>query len=124
MLFIESDRSLRPRLCLVDCRWLVGSKRSLLFLYMKPGKIDSDKMNDSAQALWGELVGTDDLTGEERTFTVYKCSGSLLIISDTGCERLAGPDHGLSKTRIFQEVMNQFSVHAVRRTSSFDALPG
>ena len=92
--------------------------------YMKPGKIDSDKTNDSAEALWGELVGIDDITGHERTFTVYKRSGSLLIVSDTGCERLAGPDQGLSKTRIFQEVMNQFSVHAVRRTSSLDVLPG
>jgi hypothetical protein len=91
--------------------------------YMKPGKIDSDKTTDP-QALWGELVGIDDITGHERTFTVYKRSGSLLIVSDTGCERLAGPDQGLSKTRIFQEVMNQFSVHAVRRTSSLDVLPG
>jgi hypothetical protein len=90
--------------------------------YMKP-KIDSDKATDP-QALWGELVGIDDITGHERTFTVYKRSGSLLIVSDTGCERLAGPDQGLSKTRIFQEVMNQFSVHAVRRTSSLDVLPG
>ncbi len=89
---------------------------------MKP-KIDSDKTTDP-QALWGELVGIDDITGHERTFTVYKRSGSLLIVSDTGCERLAGPDQGLSKTRIFQEVMNQFSVHAVRRTSSLDVLPG
>jgi hypothetical protein len=90
---------------------------------MKPGKIDSDKTDDCAQALWGELVGIDDTTGDERTFTVYRRSGSLLIVSDTGCERLAGPDHGLSKTRIFQEVMNQFSVHALRRTSSFDVPP-
>jgi hypothetical protein len=91
---------------------------------MKPGKFDSDKTTDSAQALWGKLVGIDDTTGQERNFTVYKRSGSVVIVSDTGCERLAGPDEGLSKTRIFQEVMNQFSVHAVRRTSSLDALPG
>jgi hypothetical protein len=101
-----------------------GFRWQLAISSMKPGKIDSDKTNDCAQALWGELIGIDDRTGRERTFTVYKRGGSLLIVSDTGCERLAGPDQGLSKTRIFQEVMNQFSVHAVRRTSSLDVLPG
>ena len=96
----------------------------LVISFMKPAKTGSDGTNDCAQALWGELVGIDDRTGHERTFTVYKRSGSLLIVSDTGCERLAGPDQGLSKTRIFQEVMNQFSVHAVRRTTSLDTLSG
>jgi hypothetical protein len=91
---------------------------------MKSGKNNSDTAINSAEALWGELVGIDDRTGQERTFTIYKRSGSLLIVSDTGHERLAGPDHGLSKTRILQEVMDQFSVHAVRCTSSFDTLPG
>jgi hypothetical protein len=62
----------------------------------------------------GELTGIDDRTDHERVFTIYKRSGSLLIVSDTGCECLAGPDNGLSKTRIFQEVMHQFRVHGVR----------
>ena len=82
--------------------------------FMKPGEIDSDKTNDRVQELWGELTGIDDRTDQERTFTIYKRSGSLLVVSDTGCERLVGPDHGLSKTHIFQEVMNQFGVHSVR----------
>jgi hypothetical protein len=91
---------------------------------MKPGKIDSDETNAHSQELWGELIGIDDRTDQERTFTIYKRSGSLLIVSDAGCERLAGPDRGLSKTRIFQEVMDQFRVHALRRKSSFYAQPG
>ena len=82
---------------------------------MKPGRIDSDRGKGCAQELWGELIGIDDRTDRERTFTIYRRSGSLLIVSDSGCERLAGPDEGLSKTRIFQEVMDQFDVHAVRR---------
>ena len=82
---------------------------------MKSGKVDSGEASGCAQELWGELVGIDDKTDQERTFTIYKRSGSLLIVSETGCERLAGPDEGLSKTRIFQEVMHQFDVHAVRR---------
>ena len=77
---------------------------------MKPGRIDSDGANDGAQELWGELIGIEDRTDQERIFTIYKHSGSLLIVSDTGCERLPGPDHGLSKTRIFQDVMDQFRV--------------
>jgi hypothetical protein len=91
---------------------------------MKPRKIDSDEANGCDQELWGELIGIDDRTDQERTFTVYKRSGSLLIVNDTGFERLAGPDHGLSKTHIFQEVMDQFGVHAVRRKSSYYAPPG
>ena len=90
---------------------------------MKSGRTHSGEANDCAQELWGELIGIDDRTGQERTFTIYKRTGSLLIISDTGCERLAGPDHGLSKSRIFQEVMDQFSVHAVRRKPSLYVLP-
>jgi len=90
---------------------------------MKSGKIDSDEANSCAQELWGQLIGIDDRTDRERTFAIYKRDGSLLIVSDTGCERLAGPDHGLSKTRIFQEVMQQFHVHAVRRKAPFYALP-
>jgi hypothetical protein len=90
---------------------------------MKPGRIHSGEASDCAQELWGELIGIDNRTGRERIFTVYKQTGSLLIVSDTGCERLAGPDHGLSKSRVFQEVMDQFSVHAVRRKSSLSALP-
>ena len=82
---------------------------------MKSGKIDPEEASSCAQELWGELIGIDDRTDRERTFTIYKRSGSLLIVSDSGCERLAGPDEGLSKTRIFQEVMDQFDVHAVRR---------
>ena len=91
---------------------------------MRPGKIRSDQANSRAQELWGELIGIDDRTDQERTFTIYKRSGSLLIVSDTGCERLAGPDRGLSKTHIFHEVMQQFRVHAVRCKPSFDALTG
>jgi len=90
---------------------------------MKPSRIHSGDGSVCAQELWGELVGIDNKTGQERTFTIYKGAGSLLIVSDTGCERLAGPDHGLSKSRIFQEVMDQFNVHAVRRKPSLYALP-
>jgi hypothetical protein len=90
----------------------------LAYSFMKPGEIDSER-NDCVQELWGELTGIDDRTDQERTFTIYKRSGSLLVISDTGCERLVGPDQGLSKTRIFQEVMYQFRVHAVRPKPSF-----
>jgi hypothetical protein len=90
---------------------------------MKPGRIDSDGANGCAQELWGKLIGIDDRTDQERIFTIYKRSGSLLIVSDTGCERLAGPDHGLSRTRIFQEVMHQFRVHGVRPKPSFYEQP-
>ena len=61
--------------------------------FMKPGEIDSER-NDCVQELWGELTGIDDRTDQERTFTIYKRSGSLLVIRDTGCERLVGPDQG------------------------------
>jgi hypothetical protein len=85
---------------------------------MRPGKIRSDEGNGCPQELWGELIGIDNKTEQERTFTIYRRSGSLLIVSDTGWERLAGPDNGLRKTDIFQEVMSQFCVHAVRRKPS------
>ena len=81
---------------------------------MKPEKIDSDYANGCARELWGELTGIDDRTDQERVFTIYKRGGGPLIVSDTGCERLAGPDNGLSKTRIFQEVTHQFRVHGIR----------
>jgi hypothetical protein len=90
---------------------------------MKPERIDSDQANGGAQDLWGKLIGIDDTTDQERIFTIYKRSGSLLIVSDTGCQRLAGPDHGLSKTRIFQGVMHQFRVHGVRPKPSFYGQP-
>jgi hypothetical protein len=86
---------------------------------MKPGQIDSDEANCHSQELWGELIGIDDRTDRERTFTIYRRDGSLLIVSDAGCERLAGPDRGLSKADIFQEVRDQFGVHAVRRKAPF-----
>jgi hypothetical protein len=82
---------------------------------MKPGKNDSGEAGAPLEELWGELIGFDDGTDQERTFTVYRRDGSLLIVSDAGHERLAGPDRGLSKANIFREVMEQFRVHAVRR---------
>jgi hypothetical protein len=91
---------------------------------MKPGRIDSDGANGCAQELWGELIGIEDRTDQERIFTIYKHSGSLLILSDTGCELLAGPDYGLSKTRIFQKVMDQFRVPDLRSKPSFCGQPG
>jgi hypothetical protein len=90
---------------------------------MKPERADSHEANGGAQELWRELIGIDDRTDQERTFTIYKRSGSLLVVSDTGSERLVGPDHGLSKAHIFQEVMNQFGVHAVRPKPSLYPLP-
>jgi hypothetical protein len=90
---------------------------------MRPGRIHSGEATGCAKELWGELIGIDDRTGHERTFTIYKRTGSLLIVSDTGCERLAGPDHGLSKSRVFQEVIDQFGVHAVRRKPSLSIFP-
>jgi len=91
---------------------------------MKSGENNSNEANGSAQELWGELMGIDDNTDQERTFTLYKSSGTILIVSDTGWERTAGPDEGLSKSRIFQEVMSQFHVHDVRVKPSFHPLPG
>jgi hypothetical protein len=81
---------------------------------MKPGKRESDGSTSSAQQLWGELAGIDNLTYQERLFTVYKRSGSFLIVSDNGQERLAGPDSGLKKADLLREVMDQFQVHGLR----------
>jgi hypothetical protein len=85
---------------------------------VKSGKNDSGEAGGCAQELWGELIGFDDETDEERTFRVYRRGGNLLVVSDAGHERLAGPDHGLSKADICREVMDQFQVHAVRRKPS------
>jgi hypothetical protein len=81
---------------------------------MKAGKRESGGSANSAQQLWGELAGIDNLTYQERLFTVYKRSGSFLIISDNGQERLAGPDSGLKKSDLLREVMDQFQVHSLR----------
>jgi hypothetical protein len=63
--------------------------------------------------VWGELVGTDNLTGHERAFTVFISGGSFLIVNDKGEERLAGPDDCLNRREIFREVMSQFNVHSL-----------
>jgi len=81
---------------------------------MKAGKSESGGSASSAQQLWGELAGIDNLTYQERLFTVYKRSGSFLIVSDNGQERLAGPDSGLKKSDLLREVMDQFQVHGLR----------
>jgi hypothetical protein len=98
--------------------------RSGFCFSMKPGENNSSKANADAHELWGELIAIDNSTGQERTFTLYKSSGTILIVSDTGWERMAGPDEGLSKSRIFQEVMSQFHVHGIRLKPPFDPLPG
>ena len=82
---------------------------------MKAGKRNSSQLRDGlTQQLWGELVGIDNRTDQERTFTVYTLGGSILIVNDKGHERLAGPDNGLNKYEIFREVMAQFQVHSLR----------
>ena len=81
---------------------------------MKAGKREFGESVSCAQQLWGELTGIDNLTYQERLFTVYKRSGSFLIVSDNGHERLAGPDSGVKKSDLFREVMDQFQVHALR----------
>ena len=81
---------------------------------MKAGKNESGGSASPAQQLWGELAGIDNLTDQERLFTVYKRSGSFLIVSDNGQERLAGPDSGLKKSDLLREVMDQFQVHSLR----------
>jgi hypothetical protein len=80
----------------------------------KPGEDNSNAANRNPHELWGELIAVDNSTDQERTFTLYKSGGAILIVSDTGWERMAGPDEGLSKSRIFQEVMSQFQVHGIR----------
>jgi hypothetical protein len=81
---------------------------------MKAGKSESGGSASSTQQLWGVLAGIDNLTYQERLFTVYKQSGSFLIVSDNGQERLAGPDSGLKKSDLLREVMDQFQVHSLR----------
>jgi hypothetical protein len=81
---------------------------------MKAGKSESGGSASSAQQLWGVLAGIDNLTYQERLFTVSKRSGSFLIVSDNGQERLAGPDSGLKKSDLLREVMDQFQVHSLR----------
>jgi hypothetical protein len=70
--------------------------------------------DSDAQLLWGEVIGIDDKTDQERTFAVYTRSGSFLVVDDKGNERLAGPDSGLTKYGILREVMVQFQVHGLR----------
>ena len=81
---------------------------------MKAGKRESEGSASSTQQLWGVLAGIDNSTYQERIFTVYKRSGSFLIVSDNGQERLAGPDSGLKKSDLLREVMDQFQVHSLR----------
>jgi len=76
-----------------------------------------------AHQLWGEVLGVDDRTDQERMFTIYTRSGSFLVIDDKGNERLAGPDSGLNKYDILREVMVQFQVHALRVNPSPNAEP-
>jgi hypothetical protein len=82
-----------------------------------------EEAGDDHQQLWGEVIGIDDKTDRERTFTVYTRRGSFLVVDDKGNERLAGPDSGLNKYDILREVMVQFQVHALRVKSSTDARP-
>jgi hypothetical protein len=82
-----------------------------------------EEVGSDDQHLWGEVIGTDDKTDQERTFTVYTRSGSFLVVDDKGNERLAGPDSGLNKYDILREVMVQFQVHGLRVKSSSEAKP-
>jgi hypothetical protein len=77
--------------------------------------------SSDAHQFWGTVVGVDNKTDQERTFTVYTHKGSFLIVNDKGHERLAGPDIGLSKHDIFREVMAQFQAHALRLSPVLDA---
>jgi hypothetical protein len=70
--------------------------------------------------VWGELVGTDNLTGHERAFTVFIRGGSFLIVNAKGEERLAGPDDSLNRREIFREVMSQFNVHSLMAKRQVD----
>ncbi|HEX3445774.1 MAG TPA: hypothetical protein VHS80_13745 [Chthoniobacterales bacterium] len=83
----------------------------------------SEATGNDPQQLWGELIGVDDRTDHERTFTVYTRSGSLRVVDDKGNERLVGPDNGLNKYDILREVMVQFQVHALRVKPTPDAKP-
>ena len=77
-------------------------------------KRNSRGPTSDAQRLWGKVIGIDNKTDQERTFTVYTQRGSFLIVNDEGHERLAGPDCSLSKYDVFREVMAQFQVHELR----------
>jgi hypothetical protein len=83
----------------------------------------SEATDSDAQLLWGEVIGIDDKTDQERTFAVYTRSGSFLVVDDKGNERLAGPDSGLTKYGILREVMVQFQVHGLRVKPSPDPKP-
>jgi hypothetical protein len=73
--------------------------------------------------VWGELIGVDNVTGDERAFTVFIRSGSFLIVNDKGEERLAGPDDGLNRREIFREVMSQFNVRSLTAKRPVDPRP-
>ena len=88
---------------------------------MKTGKDELSGSASSAQQLWGQLAGIDNLTDQQRLFTVYKRSGSFLIVSENGQERLAGPDSGLKKSDLLREVMDQFQVHSLKVKPSIDS---
>jgi hypothetical protein len=91
---------------------------------MKWAKRSSAEAADNdPQQLWGELIGIDDRTDHERTFTVYTCGGSLRVVDDKGNERLVGPDYGLNKYEILREVMAQFQAHALRAKPPHEAKP-
>jgi len=91
---------------------------------MRWGKRSSPEATGSdTQQLWGDVIGIDDRTDQEWTFTVYTRNGSLLVVDDKGNERLAGPDSGLSKYDILREVTVQFQVHALRVKPSPETKP-
>ena len=91
---------------------------------MRLGKRGSSEVTDTgAHQLWGEVLGVDDSTDQERSFTIYTRSGSFLVVDDKGNERLAGPGSGLNKYDILREVMVQLRVHALRVKPSPDAKP-
>ena len=71
-------------------------------------------------SVWGELIGVDNVTGDKRAFTVFKRSGSFLIVNDKGEERLAGPDDGLNRRELFREVMSQFNVRSLTAKRPID----
>jgi hypothetical protein len=79
---------------------------------MKTANKKSFDTQGESDSVWGELVGVDNLTGHECSFTVLIRGGSLLIVNDKGHERLAGPD-SLNRREIFREVMSQFNAHSL-----------
>jgi hypothetical protein len=91
---------------------------------MKAGKRSSwEPIGNDAPELWGTVIGIDDRTEQERTFSVYARNGSFLVVDDKGNERLAGPDNGSNKYNILREVMVQFQVHGLRLKPSADSKP-